>query len=116
MPAPPDREGNTYYSIMLAETLRYLGFFFQRRQKWDHHITIMANRAHDLIKALSVLGNTIRGLSMANWRLVMNTVCLPILTYGCQLWYREGGKGVKMHVNKLQAVQNEMVKVVARSF
>ena len=25
----PDREGNTYYSVMLAETLRYLGFFFQ---------------------------------------------------------------------------------------
>ena len=53
---------------------------------------------------------------MANWRLVMNAVCLPVLTYGCQLWYREGGKGVKAHVNRLQTVQNEMVKVVAGSF
>ena len=112
----PDREGNTYYSVMPAGTLRYLGFFFQKRQKWDHHITIMANRARASIKALSVLGNTICGLSMANWRLVMNAVCLPVLTYGCQLWYREGGKGVKAHVNCLQMVQNEMVKVVAGSF
>ena len=107
IPAPrhlllPDREGSTYYSVMPAETLRYLGFFFQRRQKWDHHITIMANRARALIKALSVLGNTICGLSMTNWRLVMNAVCLPVLTYRCQLWYREGGKGVKAHVNRLQ--------------
>ena len=39
----PDREGHTYYSVMPAETLRYLGFFFQKRQKWDHHTTIMAN-------------------------------------------------------------------------
>ena len=39
----PDREGNTYYSVMPVETLRYLGFFFQQRQKWDHHVTIMAN-------------------------------------------------------------------------
>ena len=46
----------------------------------------------------------------------MNTVCLPVLTYGCQLWYHKGGKGVKTHVNCLQAVQNEMVKVVASSF
>ena len=112
----PDREGSTYYSVMPAETLRYLGFFFQKRQKWDHHTTIMANQARASIKALSVLGNTIRGLSMANWRLVMNAVCLPVLTYGCQLWYHEGGKGVKTHVNRLQMVQNEMVKVVAGSF
>ena len=48
IPAPrclllPDWEGSTYYSVMPAETLRYLGFFFQKRQKWDHHTSIMAN-------------------------------------------------------------------------
>ena len=76
----------------------------------------MANRARASIKALSILGNTIHGLSMANWRLVMDAVCLPVFTYGCQLWYHKGGKGVKALVNCLQAVQNEMVKVVASSF
>jgi hypothetical protein len=66
------------------------------------------------IKVLQVLGNTIHGLSMANWRIVLNAVCLPVMTWGAQLWYRSGGaKGL---ITMLQWVQNDMVKVVARSF
>ena len=76
------------YNVTAATTVRYLGFFFHHRLKWEPHVCIMCNRARASIKALQVLGNTIRGLSMANWRLVMNAVCLPVLTYGCQLWYR----------------------------
>jgi hypothetical protein len=74
----------------------------------------MCNRARASIKALQVLGNSISGLSMANWRLVLNAVCLPVMTWGCQLWFRQGGtKGL---VKMLQQVQNEMVKVVTGSF
>jgi hypothetical protein len=74
----------------------------------------MCNRARASIKALQVLGNSICGLSMANWRLVLNAVCLPVMTWGCQLWFRQGGtKGL---VKNLQQVQNEMVKVVTGSF
>ena len=102
------------YDVTAATTVRYLGFFFHHRLKWEPHVRIMCNRARASIKALQVLGNTIRGLSMANWRLVMNAVCLPVLTYGCQLWYRpHGSKGL---INMLQRVQNAMVKVVAGSF
>ena len=51
---------------------------------------------------------------MANWRLVLNVVCLPVLSYGCQLWYLTGAaKGL---INMLQRVQNEMVKMVTGSF
>ena len=40
-------------------------------------------------------------------------MCLPILTYGCQLWYT--GKQ-KTLVKKLQMVQNEAVRVIAGAF
>ena len=93
----PNRAASTYLSITPAETLRYLGFFFQRRLKWEPHVTIMCNRARASVKALTVLGNTIRGLSMANWRLVLNAVCLPVITYGCQLWYRQGRPQARQH-------------------
>ena len=97
-----------------SENLRYLGFFINRRLKWEPHVRIMCNRAHASIKALQVLGNSIRGLSMANWRLVLNAVCLPVMSYGCQLWYLTGAaKGL---INMLQRVQNEMVKLVTGSF
>ena len=51
---------------------------------------------------------------MANWWLVLNAVCLPVLSYSCQLWYMTGAaKGL---INMLQHVQNEMVKMVTGSF
>ena len=51
---------------------------------------------------------------MANWRLVLNAVCLPVLGYGCQLWYVPGkSKGL---VKQTQTVQNYMVRMVAGAF
>ena len=119
LPAPtrlilPDREHSTYYVVRPVENLRYLGFFINRRLKWEPHVRIMCNRARASIKALQVLGNLIRGLSMANWRLVLNAVCLPVMSYRCQLWYLT--HGVKGLTNMLQRVQNEMVRMVTGSF
>ena len=72
LPAPlrlilPDWEHSTYYEVRPSENLRYLGFFINRRLKWEPHVRIMCNRARASLKALQVLGNSIRGLSMANW-------------------------------------------------
>jgi hypothetical protein len=104
----------SYYVVTPVENLRYLGFFINRRLKWEPHVRIMCNRARASLKALQVLGNSIRGLSMANWRLVLNAVCLPVLAYGSQIWYLSGAS--KTLVNMLQRVQNEMVKQVTGAF
>jgi hypothetical protein len=112
IPAPtrlvlPDPSISSYYVVRPVENLRYLGFFINRRLKWEPHIQIMCNWARASIKALQVLGNTVRDLSMANWRLVLNAVCLPVLTYGSQLWFLTGAaKGL---TNMVQWVQNDMV-------
>jgi hypothetical protein len=74
----------------------------------------MCNRARASIKALQVLGSSHRGLSMANWRLVFNTVCLPVLSYGCQLW-ANSPKVVSL-MKKVQLVFNEGVKVTSGAF
>jgi hypothetical protein len=119
IPAPtrlilPDPAIQSYYVVLPVENLRYLGFFINRRLKWEPHVRIMCNRARASIKALQVLGNSIRGLSMANWRLVLNAVCLPVLAYGSQLWYLMGAaKGL---INMVQRVQNNMVKQVTGAF
>ena len=112
----PDPTTNSHYVAQSAETLRYLGFFFHWQLNWEPHVTIMANRARTSLKALQVLGNSVRGLHMANWRLVFNAICLPILSHGCQLWFKEGGKGQKKLIHRLQLVQNEGVKMVAGAF
>jgi hypothetical protein len=110
----PDPTISSYYVVRPVENLRYLGFFINRQLKWEPHVRIMCNRAQASVKALQVLGNTIRGLSMVNWRLVLNAVCLPVLTYGSQLWYLTGAaKGL---LNMVQHVQNDMVRQVTGAF
>jgi hypothetical protein len=104
----------TQHCHLSVENLWYLGFFINRRLKWEPQIRIMCNWAQASIKALQVLGNTIRGLSMVNWRLVLNAVCLPVLAYGSQLWYLTGAaKGL---LNMVKWVQNDMVRQVAGVF
>jgi hypothetical protein len=103
----------TYYRVQSSATLRYLGFFFDPRLSWTHHVDVMCNRARASIKALQLLGNSVRGLDHVRWRLAYNAICLPVLTYGCQLWFK--GKQVTL-VNKLQIVQNEAVKVISGAF
>jgi hypothetical protein len=51
---------------------------------------------------------------MATWWLVLNAVCLPVLTYGSQLWFLTGAaKGL---LNMVQRVQNDMVCQVTGAF
>lgn len=104
---------NTYYRVLTKNTLRYLGFFFDLKLSWTHHVNVMCNRARATLKALQLLGNSVRGLDQARWRLAYNAICLPVLTYGCQLWFT--GKQVIL-VRKLQTVQNDAVKLISGTF
>jgi len=109
----PLPEPNTYYRVQAVNTLRYLGFFFDSKLTWKPHTDIMANRTRATIKMLQLLGNSVRGLDHTRWKLAYNAICLPVLTYGCQLWYTGKQKGL---VKKLQLVQNKAVKVISGSF
>ena len=62
------------YVVRPSETLRYLGFFFHFCLKWEPHVLIMCNQARASARALSILGNLIRGLAMANWCLCCECV------------------------------------------
>jgi hypothetical protein len=110
----PNPSENTSYAVQASDTVRYLGFFINHKLDWEPHIMIMCNRARASIKALQVLGSSHRGLSMANWRLVFNAVCLPVLSYGCQLW-ANSPKVVSL-MKKVQLVFNEGVKVISGAF
>jgi Reverse transcriptase (RNA-dependent DNA polymerase) len=73
---------NTYYRVQATDTLRYLGFYFDTRLTWSHHVDIMCNRARVTIKSLQLLGNSVRGLDHAKWKLAYNirkrSICLKM--------------------------------------
>jgi hypothetical protein len=109
----PNPALNTYYRVQTASTLRYLGFFFDAGLNWSYHVQVACNRIRATLKALQLLGNSVRGLDQASWRLAYNAICLPVLTYGCQLWFT--GKQVTL-VRKLQTVQNEAIRIISGTF
>ena len=39
------------------------------------------------IKGINLLGNSVRGLDLLNWRKVYNALIIPVLTYGAQVWF-----------------------------
>jgi hypothetical protein len=108
---PPIRD--RHYKVTAANTIWYLGFFFDIKLNWTHHITTMCNRAQATLKALQLLYNSVQGLNKACWHLAYNAICLLVLTCRCQLWYR--GKQVTL-VKKLQTDQNDAVRLISGTF
>ena len=54
--------------VKRSKVICYLGIFIHHKFDWSHHVTIMANHAQSTTRALSILGNSVRGLDYANWR------------------------------------------------
>ena len=72
----------------------------------------MTNRARATLKALQLLGNSVRGLSWTNWRMVYNAVILLILIYAAPVRF-SGQAGL---LRQLRTAQNAAVRHIAGAF
>jgi Reverse transcriptase (RNA-dependent DNA polymerase) len=50
---------NAPLNITPSLSIRYLGIFFTKKLDWSLHIKTMANRTRSMVKALSLLGNSV---------------------------------------------------------
>ena len=117
--SPPPRleipiNGQEMVTVTPTTSLRYLGVFFTPKLNWTTHVQIMSTRVLSLVKGLGVLGNSIRGFHMVNWRKIFISVILPVLTYGCQVWFRDVSQITLIHT--LQVAQNEACRKLAGIF
>ena len=64
-----------------------------------------STKALTTVKAMVSLGNSVRGLSPKNKRLLYRACVLPVATYGAKLWYYEGSrfKGPMKALKSMQA-------------
>jgi hypothetical protein len=76
-------------TVTISHSIRYLGVFFTPKLDWKLHVSMMANRARSTVKALSVLGSSIRGISLMSWWKLFHALILPVLTYGCMVWFTD---------------------------
>ncbi|KAJ3560736.1 hypothetical protein NP233_g10643 [Leucocoprinus birnbaumii] len=61
---------------------RYLGFYFDRWLSFKEHVRSYATKALTMVKAMSMLGNSIRGLSPIQKRLLYGSCIVPVAIYG----------------------------------
>jgi Reverse transcriptase (RNA-dependent DNA polymerase) len=78
----PNWEHSTYILVKSADHVCYLGFHFDHKLLWDKHIAAVSAQTKSTIKALQLLGNSVRGLDFINWCMAYNAICIPALTYG----------------------------------
>jgi len=77
-------------------------------------MTIMANQARSTVRALSILGNSIRGLDYANWHRVFHSLVLPVLTYSFPLYSTQ--PCIKGLLDILQVAQNDAIRKMSGAF
>jgi hypothetical protein len=107
---PTGEGGRT--TINCSDNVRYLGLFIDHKLSWHRHVKIMATRARGTLKSMKLLGNSVRGLDHGSWRLAYNAICLPVLTYGSPIWFKQQ----KQLSKTLQAVQDEAVRWMMGAF
>jgi Reverse transcriptase (RNA-dependent DNA polymerase) len=100
----PHGNGKTL-TIRPSPSLRYLGVFFTSRLNWHLHVTTVANQTRSVVKALVILGSSARGISLLSWRRLLHSLLLPILTYGCDVWFTDTGQKSLLQI--LSVAQNE---------
>ena len=102
-------------TITPPASIRWLGFHLDRKLSFTHHVNLLAAKGLAIVNGLKVLGNTIEGISPANLRLLYNTVVIPAITYGSQLWFNPK-KPIQKLVKKLEQVQRKALIAISGGF
>ena len=99
-------------NLVLSDTItltpkihwRYLGFFFDRKLLFREHTRFYSARAFSSVKAMRMLGNSARGLTPLQKRLLYRSCVLPVATYGFRLWFYRGARNKKTlkNLNSMQ--------------
>ncbi|CAA7267766.1 unnamed protein product [Cyclocybe aegerita] len=94
---------------------RYLGFYFDRGLTFHEHVRYYATKVFTTMQAMRMLGNSTRGLSLKQRRLLYRSCVVPIATYGYQLWYFNGARN-KGAMNQLKWMQRKAALWITGAF
>ncbi|CAA7263695.1 unnamed protein product [Cyclocybe aegerita] len=94
---------------------RYLGFYFDCGLTFHEHIRYYATKAFTTVQAMCILGNSTRGLSPKQRRLLYRSCVVPIATYGYCLWYYDGAHN-KGAMNQLKWMQRKAALWITGAF
>ena len=83
---------------------RYLGFFFDHKLNFHHHVHFYATKCLLTLNAMKMLGNSSRGISSSQKHFLYRMCIFPIMLYGFQLWFFKSTPTIK-NLTKLKKIQ-----------
>ncbi|KXN81899.1 hypothetical protein AN958_03544, partial [Leucoagaricus sp. SymC.cos] len=87
---------------------QYLGFYFDKQLTFREHVCYYSTKAISTVCAMGMLGNSLRGLSPRQKRLLYRSCMVPIATYSFCLWCHELHPH-KAHLTSLNKMQCQAV-------
>jgi len=94
---------------------RYLGFLFDRKLNFHHHVHHYVTKCLSTLSAMKMLGNLSRGLLPTQKCLLYRTYIIPIALYGFQLWFFKGAPTIK-NITELKKMQRRAALWITRAF
>jgi len=77
---------STTSTILVGLTICWLGVHFNCKLLYNYHVTKMAVKAENAIAYISILANTVQGLSHYYLCFLYCTCILSIITYASTAW------------------------------
>jgi len=102
----------TISTILVGSTIRWLEVHFDCKLLYNYHVTKMAAKAENAVACISMLANTIQGLSHYHLCLLYRTCILPIIIYASTTWWT----GQQKHIQILNKVQNRALRLICAAF
>ena len=102
----------TTSTILVGSTIHWLGVHFSCKLLYNYHVTKMAVKAENTVACISMLANTVQGLSYYYHLLLYHTCILPIITYASAAWWT----GKQKHIQILNKVQNRTLHLICAAF
>ena len=102
----------TISTILVGSTICQLGVHFNCKLLYNYHVTKMAAKAENAVAYISMLANTVWGLSHYHLHLLYYTCILSIIIYTSAAWWT----GKQKHIQILNKVQNRALCLICAVF
>jgi hypothetical protein len=93
-------------------TVRWLGVHFDRKLHFVQHVKLAAARGENAVNGLTMLANTVKGLSQVLLRRLYISCVVPKILYACPLWTNGTAKQLK----PLVKVQRRALHLICAAF
>jgi len=101
----------TRHMVKPKTTVRWLGVYFDCKLRFQKHATILAARGENTVSSLTMLANTIRGLSQTHLRHLYLACVSPKILYACPVWWT----GHQYQIKPLKKVQRRALSAAFRT-